>query len=90
MKFYYVYILDSINFNQLYIGYTDDLKNRIEQHNKGLNKSTKRYAPWRLIYYEACLNQEDAERREKYLKKTQGRRMLKRRLKEYFYKKNNK
>ena len=41
--------------------------------------------PWKLIYYEACLNQEDAMRRKFYFKKTQGRRLLRRRLKEYFY-----
>jgi putative endonuclease len=38
-----------------------------------------------LIYYEACLNEEDAKRREKYLKTSQGRRMLKIRIKEYLY-----
>ena len=85
IKFYYVYVLKSKYYKELYIGYTDDLKTRIEEHNQGLNKSTKRYKPWQLIYYEACLNQEDAKRREKYFKKTQGRRLLKRRLKEYFY-----
>ena len=41
--------------------------------------------PWKLIYYEACLNEKDAKRRERYLKTSQGSRLLKARLKEYFY-----
>ena len=82
---FYNYILQSINTNKLYIGYTKDLLKRVEEHNKGRNLSTKFGRPWILIYYEACLNEDDAKRREKYLKKTQGQRLIKRRLKEYFY-----
>ncbi len=84
--FFYVYVLQSRKYNELYIGYTKDLKKRLVQHNEGLNVSTKRYMPWEIIYYEACRDMLDAERREKYLKTSQGRRLLKRRLKEFFYK----
>lgn len=70
----------------MYIGYTNDLRKRLKEHNQGFNKSTKPYTPWRIIYYEACLDEDDARRREDYLKKTQGQRLIKRRLKEYFYK----
>ena len=84
--FLYVYVLESLAKKELYIGVTTDLKRRLVEHNSGLNVSTKRYVPWRVIYYEACCDSLDAERREKYLKTTQGRRLLKRRLKEYFYK----
>ena len=88
--FFYVYTLESIKEGQrLYIGYTKDLRKRIKEHNNGENISTKPYRPWRLIYYEACLNTEDAKRRENYFKTNQGRRLLKRRLKEYFYIKKN-
>jgi len=80
---FYVYLLKSERYNEIYIGSTSDLKRRFEEHNKGMNESTKPYLPWKIIYYEACLNEEDAKRREGYLKKTQGRRMLKLRLKEY-------
>jgi putative endonuclease len=69
--------------NELYVGYTSDLKSRLSEHNQGLNLSTKRYMPWKIIYYEACLNEEDAKRRERYFKTTQGRRSLRLRLKEY-------
>ncbi len=83
---FYTYILQSLSAkDELYIGYTSDLKRRFKEHNQKQNFSTKRYAPWKLIYYEACLNEFDAKRREKYFKVSQGRRLLRRRLKEYFY-----
>ncbi len=84
---FYIYVLESLKSKNLYTGYTKDLRNRLKEHNRGLNESTKPYLPWKVIYYEACLNEKDAKRREKYLKTTHGRRLLKRRLKEYFYEK---
>ena len=89
MIMFYNYILRSIKNGNLYIGYTADLKKRLKEHNQGLNKSTKPYKPWKLIYYEACLNEKDTKRRERYLKTTQGQRLLKRRLKEYFFTSNS-
>jgi len=86
--FYYVYILQSMKNNNLHVGYTNDLRKRLQEHNRGLNFSTKPYRPWKLIHYEAYLNKKDAERREEYLKTNQGARLLKRMLKEYFYNKN--
>ena len=83
---FYVYVLQSLPFkDEFYIGFTTDLKNRLKEHNQKQNFSTERYAPWKLIYYEACLNGVDAKRREKYFKASQGRRLLKLRLKEYIY-----
>ncbi len=84
--FSYVYLLESVNYSELYIGYTTNLRKRLIEHNRGLNFSTKPYKPWKLIHYEAYLNKEDAKRRENYLKTSQGSRLLKRMLKEYFYK----
>jgi len=83
---FYTYVLKSKKNDNLYIGYTNNLTRRFEEHNQGINISTKPYIPWKIIYYEACLDVEDAKRREGYFKTTQGRRLLKRRLKEYFYK----
>ncbi len=81
---FYIYCLQSKKFSEeLYFGFTKDLRKRIIEHNSGFNISTKRYRPWKLIYYEACLTELDARRREKYLKTTIGRRMFKRRIKEY-------
>lgn len=85
--FFYTYILESLKNNEFYIGFTGNLQRRLKEHNQGLNFSTKLYRPWSLIYYESCLNIKDVERREKYLKTTQGGRLLKRRLKEYLYNK---
>ncbi len=85
---FYTYLLESEG-GHLYIGYTSDLKKRLNEHNQGLNSSTKHYGKWKVIYYEAVINEVDARRREKYLKTTQGNRLIKRRLKEYFYQKKN-
>ncbi len=82
---FYVYCIESAKYDELYFGFTADLKRRILEHNQKLNFSTKRYVPWKLVYYEACLNVKDAKRREQYLKTSQGRRMFKVRLKDYFY-----
>jgi len=81
---FYVYVLKSLADAGFYIGCTQNLKNRIKAHNSGQVESTKDRIPVKLIYYEACLNREDAFRREKYLKTTYGRRYLKYRMKGYF------
>ena len=78
------YVLHSEKDYKLYIGFTRDLKLRFEQHQRGLVESTKDRRPLKLIYYEACLNQTDATRREKYLKTHYGKMFLKKRLKSYF------
>ena len=80
---YYTYVLMSKNDMQFYAGFTKDLKLRFEQRNKGLVESTKQRRPVELIYYEACLNQEDAVRREKYLKTYLGKMFLRKWLKSY-------
>ncbi len=79
----YTYVLQSEKDNKFYVGFTKDLKLRFEQHNKGLVESTKNSILFRLIYYEACLDQNDATKREKYLKLYHGRMFLKNRLKSY-------
>ncbi|MEK7553153.1 MAG: GIY-YIG nuclease family protein [Patescibacteria group bacterium] len=80
MFFYYTYVLLSLKDNKYYIGYTNNLKRRIEEHNSGKNFSTKSRKPFKLIYCEVCLNEDDAKQREKYFKSTIGRRYLSRRL----------
>ncbi|EKE18897.1 MAG: hypothetical protein ACD_9C00203G0001 [uncultured bacterium] len=85
MIMFYIYIIESIKNSELYVGFTDDLKRRIEEHNHEANVSTKHGVPWQVIYYEACTNKRDAVRRERYLKTSQGMRLAKRRLKEYFF-----
>jgi putative endonuclease len=68
---------------KFYVGFTKNLKLRFEQHNKGLVESTNDRRPFVLIYYEACINKDDAIKREKYLKTYHGRMYIKKRLKSY-------
>ena len=82
--FYYVYVLKSEVDGLLYTGYTSNLKERLSLHNKGKVPSTKKRAPLTLIYFEGCLNQQDATRREKYLKSGNGKIYLKNRLRNFF------
>lgn len=81
--FYFVYVLKSKKDGKFYTGYTKNLKLRFELHNLGLVKSTKDRKPFELIYFEGCLNQQDATHREKYLKTFYGKMFLKNRLKSY-------
>ena len=81
--FYYMYVLASKKDSKFYTGYTKNLKLRFEQHNKGLVDSTRNRRPLKLIYYEACLNKQDAMHREKYLKTFYGKMFIKNRLKSY-------
>lgn len=80
-KFYYTYVLKSLKDSRRYICYTDDLRRRLEEHNNGKSFSTKGRKPFKLIYYEACLDKEAAKRRERFFKQTKGREFLTKRLK---------
>jgi len=77
---YYTYVLQSEKDQKLYIGWTDNLKNRFEKHQTGKVHSTKDRRPFKLIYFEACSDQGKAIAREKYFKSGFGRRFLKNRL----------
>jgi putative endonuclease len=81
--FYYTYILKSEKDSKFYTGYTKNLKLRFKLHEEGKVDSTKDRRPLKLVYYEACLNQQDATHREKYLKTYLGKMFLKNRLKSY-------
>ncbi len=81
---YYTYVLQSKKDYNLYVGFTNNLKQRFEQYEKGMVDSTKDRRPIKLVYYEACLDRNDATRHEKYFKTYKGRMFLKRRLKSYF------
>ena len=83
-QFYYTYILQSLKTKKWYIGYTKDLRKRFAQHQNNLSTYTRGRGPFKLIYYESCLNAIDAKAREKYLKSGMGRRFIKNRLKNFF------
>lgn len=80
INMHYVYVLQSDQDNNLYVGCTNNLVKRVNQHNKGLNKSTKHRKPFNLIYYEKYYSKGVAFKREKYFKTAQGKRELKNKI----------
>jgi len=77
---YYVYVLQGKGNKCLYKGVTNDLKRRLKEHNSGNVPFTKNLMPWELVYYEAYNHKEEAEQREKYLKSSDGKKDLRKRL----------
>lgn len=77
-----VYVLLSLKDNQFYIGFTTDLKERLTCHFHGQSFATSYRRPFVLIYCEYYYSKKDALNREKYLKTSTGKRMLKLLLKE--------
>jgi len=69
-KLYFVYILASKRNGTLYIGMTNNLLKRVDQHRENLVEGfTAKYGVHRLVYYEQYHNADDAIKREKQLKK---------------------
>ena len=83
---HYVYVLRSVRDHGFYIGYSSNLRRRLRQHTEGNSLATSYRGPWKLIYYEAYLEQADALGREKYLKSGAGRHFLRSQLKNYLRK----
>lgn len=83
IMFFYVYVLESLKDKKRYIGYTSNLKRRLEEHKQGKSFTTKFMRLFQLIYFEGCTHSEDAKRREHYLKTHQGRKFLGLRLIHY-------
>ena len=81
-----MYLLHSISDNGFYIGFSTDLRKKISEHKRGGSFATKSRGPWKLIYYEAYTERQDAEGREKYLKSGAGRRFLRSQLRHYLKK----
>jgi putative endonuclease len=81
--FFYTYVLKSKKDGNFYVGCTEDLKLRFDQHKKGKVESTRERRPFELIYYEACKDNKDALYREKYLKRYYGKIYIKHRLESY-------
>jgi len=81
MKFFYVYILRMGN-GQLYTGFTSDIRRRLKEHQAGQVHSTAKRQPVTLIHYEAYKLDSDARRREKFLKTTEGKRLLRQQIRD--------
>lgn len=83
--FYYTYVLQSIKNGKWYTGYTTNLRKRFKEHNEKRSTYTKKRGPYTLVYYESCLNEDDAKARELYLKSGRGKTYLKSRLKRFLF-----
>jgi len=83
---FYVYVLQSKSDAGFYIGFSTDLRRRLKEHQQGKSFATSYRGPWRLIYYEAYLEEADALGRERFLKSGGGRRFLKTQLKHHLAK----
>ena len=80
---FYTYILQSLKDKSFYIGYTSNLKKRVKDHNSGFSMATKHKRPYKLIYYEAFVDKNDAKDREVYLKSGWGRESIGKLLRNY-------
>jgi putative endonuclease len=79
---YYVYVLLSEKDKNFYIGFSESVDQRLDEHNAGKNASTKLRRPLKLIYCEGHTSKSDALRREKYFKSSKGKATLKQILKD--------
>ena len=71
---HYVYLITSINYlDEVYIGYTTDVEERLQMHNQGSSVHTAKYRPWKLHAYFAFEDKGRALAFEKYLKSHSGR-----------------
>ena len=74
---YIVYVLRSLKDKKHYTGYTSNIEQRLDEHNAGKTKSTRNRRPFELLYKEVYKNEEEAKKREKFLKSGKGREELK-------------
>jgi len=77
---WFAYALQSQADGWLYIGMTSDLKRRLEEHNRGYNRSTRSRRPFELFYVEECTSRKEAREQEKFLKSGKGREFLRQKL----------
>ncbi|MEK7658802.1 MAG: GIY-YIG nuclease family protein, partial [Patescibacteria group bacterium] len=73
---FYTYILKSEKNDSYYIGSCKDINKRIDLHNGGYVKSTKRYIPWKVVYNEEYKTLLEARKRESQIKSWKKRSMI--------------
>ena len=79
---YYVYIIKSTNYDsRTYVGWTNNLNNRLKAHNTGKGAKFTRGRKWRIIYFEKLPSKKKAMQREYVIKKD---RKLRSKLKKKF------
>jgi putative endonuclease len=74
---YFVYAIKSENRNYIYVGLTNNIERRLAEHNGGMNKTTKPYRPFSLIYSEQFETRVEACKKEKLFKGGSGKEFLK-------------
>ncbi|MFH1946604.1 MAG: GIY-YIG nuclease family protein [Candidatus Magasanikbacteria bacterium] len=74
---YFIYVISSLVKNYIYVGISDNPERRIEQHNKGYNRTTKPYTPFKVLLIEEYPTRDEARKREKVLKSGFGKEFLK-------------
>ena len=78
-----VYVRRSRKTGQWYTGYTQNLQKRLSEHQTEARGYTRKRGPYEVMYYEACISEDDARAREKYLKSGMGKRYVRNRLKRF-------
>ena len=73
---YYVYAIWSEEFNKIYVGFSKNPNNRLNQHNAGRSKYTRRHMPWQLFFTEEVADRLKARKKEIYYKSGWGRKKL--------------
>ena len=73
---YYVYVLESEATGRRYIGSTENINERLKNHNSGKVRSTKAYRPYKIVYVEELETKTEARKREIFLKSGVGRKQL--------------
>ncbi|VBB47439.1 conserved hypothetical protein [uncultured Paludibacter sp.] len=64
-----VYVLKSIQYDKIYIGFTSDIDKRLESHNHPQNKGwTRNFMPWKVIYAETFSSKSQAMERETFVR----------------------
>ncbi len=80
---FFIYILKSFTNGSYYVGSTKDISKRFNLHNAGLVKSTKRHAPWELVYKEEYRTLSRASRREMQIKSWKSKVAIERLVKDF-------
>lgn len=77
---YFVYILINGSKTKTYVGHTNDIQNRLKEHNSGESSFTERFGSWEVLYREVLDSKFDAIKKEKYFKSASGRKWIKKTL----------
>jgi putative endonuclease len=73
---FYVYILKSLLNGRFYVGHSDDLAQRVREHDLGMCLYTRRWRPWELVHTEQFETRSAAMKREREIKKRKSRKYI--------------